>query len=491
LFDDWTRAQAAIVLGRIGDPEDIADLRRLITADIERERAKPTGMIYANWYTRALLLLDANDADSTLIELLREENYVREAARNLQQLAVMPNRDNSFLRKATDFEAMWAARAGVRSIDFHAERAKRYAQAVTQLIENLKQVSAGVTNPEYYKILIEDLALVLAVLDGRDSADFVIEALTLPGRLHGHARKNGIRELLMSGATLSLGSILTVLGPVIDETKNIRTEQDIGLLFDCLELLPFSDDPANAIAYIEKAIGTPRYWPHQYRDLILAVGHARSDAAVSFLLNVACNRDGFRDMVDVWLEALGRLDTPASRNAVLSFIDPELPSIGLNVTFDFRVRNIFVTLVAKWARQDPGLSRPLIELSSGPLTATQSELLPEIYGELGSDQDLVAVVNLIQGRLHFFSRERSVERWFVERRFFGNSGSFELMPRDATRARASLFQAVLTDATRRRAASSILAQVEAWRLEHGRPLSEPRHPMIESGVAWPPLAFVN
>jgi hypothetical protein len=50
---------------------------------------------------------------------------------------------------------------------------------------------------------------------------------------------------------------------------------------------------------------------------------------------------------------------------------------------------------------------------------------------------------------------------------------------------------VLNDPTRRQAAVSILGQVEVWRVEHGRPTGEPRHPMIESDVPWPPLSFMQ
>jgi hypothetical protein len=56
---------------------------------------------------------------------------------------------------------------------------------------------------------------------------------------------------------------------------------------------------------------------------------------------------------------------------------------------------------------------------------------------------------------------------------------------------AKLFEMVLNDPHRRRAAFAILGQVEVWRIEHGRPNREPRHPMIESGEAWPPIAFLK
>jgi hypothetical protein len=66
-----------------------------------------------------------------------------------------------------------------------------------------------------------------------------------------------------------------------------------------------------------------------------------------------------------------------------------------------------------------------------------------------------------------------------------------LLSREAPKkARVDLFQAVLHDADRRKSAFAILGQVEVRRMEYGRPLGEPRHPMIESGEPWPPLRLL-
>ncbi|MGP8245367.1 MAG: hypothetical protein ACLQVN_12720 [Bryobacteraceae bacterium] len=43
------------------------------------------------------------------------------------------------------------------------------------------------------------------------------------------------------------------------------------------------------------------------------------------------------------------------------------------------------------------------------------------------------------------------------------------------------------DERRRKAALELLSQIESWRLEHGRPVGEPRHPAFNSGEAWPPI----
>jgi hypothetical protein len=494
LFDDATRSHAAIGLARIGEPEDLADLRRMIDADIGRHRATPNPTTYANWFVQALLMLAAPGADAVLTDLLCEQKYEDWAARGLLQLAFPPNRDKRWLGNTANFEAIWEARAGARpAAGVDAARAKQYAQAIKLRIEALKRESSSTANPRHYADRIKGLAVLLAAFDGRDSANFVIEALTPPGQWDAYVRMIGIRALLLSGATLSLDSMLAVLDAAIEHTlsQGLYNDQNLSLLVDCLELLPFSDDPARAIARIEEVMGRFQYRPYQFRDLVTAMGHTRSEAAVPFLLNLARGQGGVRNMEDAWIEALGRLNVPAARNVLLSFIDPQVPWVGVNINFGYHNTKSFAASVGEWARQAPALRQRLVALSEESLTPAQRHLLSAIYRELGGDETMLAGVNLLQGAMSPYFHGHGIETQFLERRAYGRSGSFVLVPRDAKRARAKLFQAVLNDPMRRQAAFSILGQVEVWRIEHGRPTGEPRHPMIESGVPWPPLSFME
>jgi hypothetical protein len=245
LFDDATRSHAAIALARIGDPEYLADLHRMIDADIVRHRAKPNPTTYASWFVQALLMLAAPGTDAVLTDLLREQKYEGCAARGLLQLAFPPNRDKRWLGNTTNYEAIWEARAGAPPARFDTARAKQYAQALKQRIEALKQEGSSAGNPQHYAGRIKGLAVLLAAFDGRDFTNFVIDALTLPAQWDAYTRMIGIRALLLSGATLSLDSMLSVLDPAIEHTlsQGLYNDQNFLLLVSCLELLPFSDNP--------------------------------------------------------------------------------------------------------------------------------------------------------------------------------------------------------------------------------------------------------
>ena len=304
---------------------------------------------------------------------------------------------------------------------------------------------------------------------------------------------NGIKALLLSGASLTLASMLTVLDPAIEHllSQGLYRDQNLTVLTDCLELLPFSDDCAGAIARIEVVLSRFEHRPYQFRDLVVALGHSRSDAAVGFLLNLAHSNGGLQNMEDAWIEALGRLDLPSSRQALLSFVDPQILWIDVNIKFDHRNTQRLVAYIAEWARGDPALKRRLLELSEAALTPGQKQLLPAIYSELNSDDAVLAGANMLQGTLSLYGIDRGLEALFVERRPYDSSGAFVFVPRNAEQVRAKLFQMVLTDPSRRKAAFSILGQVEVWRIEYGRPPGEPHHPDIKSGQPWPPISALR
>ncbi len=56
---------------------------------------------------------------------------------------------------------------------------------------------------------------------------------------------------------------------------------------------------------------------------------------------------------------------------------------------------------------------------------------------------------------------------------------------DQMRSEKNFFEMAHSDPVRKLSASTLLGQIEVWRLEYGRPLDEPRHPAIESDISWP------
>ena len=110
------------------------------------------------------------------------------------------------------------------------------------------------------------------------------------------------------------------------------------------------------------------------------------------------------------------------------------------------------------------------------------------FSRFQKEDDLVAGLCVLRDDGSGFPYEllRSIENAFLERRPYGAEGhAYTLGPRGSNALRKRLLEMAQTDPARKRSAFAILGQIEVWRLEHGRPADEPRHPAIDSGVSWP------
>ena len=136
-------ADLSSTLSRVGSPEDLIDLTRLLYADIARwngiRAAQASGkhMQLTGWqhvHVRALLTLDAPDADEVLIALLNFDQYVLYAARALLELAqIEPEIPNPFLRES--FRLVWVAREGKHAARFEEGKRQKYAAAIRSCLE--------------------------------------------------------------------------------------------------------------------------------------------------------------------------------------------------------------------------------------------------------------------------------------------------------------------------------------------------------------------
>jgi hypothetical protein len=118
-------------------------------------------------------------------------------------------------------------------------------------------------------------------------------------------------------------------------------------------------------------------------------------------------------------------------------------------------------------------------------------MLAEVLALLGTQEAMIAGLDLIQDEAKPavpHGLMRGIENVFLERRPYGSSeGFYSLKPRSGNDIRARLLTLILDDKSRSRSAWALLGQIESWRIEYGRPPSEPRHPALDSGKPWPPI----
>lgn len=508
-FSGELKANLASALARVGEPEDIAILHELVRADIERARrgreARANGdrgklgnggaMSYSNWHTRALALLDADHADTVLLELLKEPEYERDAAMTLVQLARTPQSKgpiSPFGRKRA-YNEIWEARTTPQITGFNEEQRKRYACAIRGVLESI--LEPGKQGQSYNDFRVKELAKVLAALDARSSADLIFRALQVSGRFNGWQIAETLETLLFSGVALPSEQTLALFDLIVDQVRPnyYNSSNDQYLLIKALCLLPFVDCPSVGIKKVSDAIVDLKIRRYELRDVMLALGHSRCRDALGALQAIATDEITAKAFGEAPVDALIELDIPEARKILLSLVDPEIKEVLFPTTFH-RPETV-ATRLGELACQNAEMEKRLFQLCSLRVPEPKRSLLAKVIAQIGTPDAALAALNLLDDEATSqipYDTWKQMEGAFVERKPYGkDTNTYTLAPRSSNEVRRRLFEMSRQDKYRAKASAALLAQIETWRLEHGRPLGEPRSVEVECESSWPTVPLTQ
>ena len=439
-------------------------------------------MSYAGWHIAAVMHLDLAGAERVLIDLLPEPEYLSDVAAAMARDFV-PKAERSFDRTFS-YDLMWDAREGRFPPSGDDRRRTQFATALNAHIRRLRvQLQDGKPAAG-----LKELANALAAVDPRGSAAAVLNAIALPGQWDQYIRLDAAERLLMAGVVLPQTTAFALVDSIVERTEKWMQESDRYLLRRVLALCPFVDDAAAGIAKMRDVLGKRRLWAHELRELVTALGESRSDAAVDLLYELASDAPTFEQCEDNFINAFAALDTSRARELLLGFVDPEIRGIAL--TRRPHREDVLVARLTEIAQRTAEAAARLRKLCERDLPELNQHVLSKVMNWLGTPEALAANLNLIDD-----ARPSPVpqglwdqlESAFVERRPYGESVNvFTEHARASNELRVRLFRMALEDRKRRKSAFTLLGQIELWRLEHGRPTGEPRHPDRASRQPWPP-----
>ena len=505
-FSGELKANLASILSLVGSPEDITNLDKLIRADLDRARKgraawaagdrtrRGNGGLTTNAgvYLKAMLGLDPANADALLVSFLEEPEYERDICEHLNRDMALPKAEAGHFQK-TDYARIWTARDLNGNLPHPARRAffAGALKARIQTVETERVALAQAKQRQPYEYRLRQLAGALAAVDGQGSLELVLDVMSLPSDYDNHSALNSIETLIFNGVQLPALRVIPLFEAALDQMRRHGwQQQDTWLFARMLCLLPFLDPPEAGIDALRQFVAKTNFDRHwEFRDVIQAVGYCRSDEALSYLKEIAADKDRLNQLGDAWVKAVSAIGTEQSRELLLSFIDPNIPGLPEGVFFDRD--DHLAPQIAQIAKTDPHAKSRLMELCATHLPEKRRALLGKIIGRFADFEAVLAGLNLINDSLSpavpFEIREQ-LEGAFVERRPHGITGNtFTLEPRNSNAIRANLFEMAIKDEQRKRSAVRLLAQIEEWRLQYGRPTGEPRHPAPESGLAWPLL----
>ena len=507
-----TKGRLSSALAEVGDLEDLPDLVAMIREDICRvragraalaraersDRAQGGYMCWSGWHVHAVVRLGGREAEGILFDVLNEPEYELDAAWGLHVIAKHVNPERNpimaarFGEPTRDYKKLRIALSDRMSI-YDAGLRVKYADAIRNRILNLLGESKnGDHKTVAYHRRLKELAKVLAALDAQDSADLILTIAELPAQSDGWLRVALLENLVFAGVALPIDRVLATIEPVLDQFRKYGVNNDHGLLNRLLCILPFVATPARGIERMRAIIAEFRLHQYQQRDLLMAVSACSDEAGLTFLLDIAReSAAAFSHFAREWLEAIAASPLPGASATLWAFVDPtEVGNFGDYPLQDYAL-DFLAGRLTDLARADASLAGHVVRLCAKPISGQRRTILAKIVAWLGSSQALLAGLDLIDDTSPEpipYELRRAFEDVFMEKRpYKGNPQSYTLVPRAATDIKERLFELVRSDPHRARTAYNLLAQIEEWRLEYGRPASEPRHPRFDSGEPWPPL----
>jgi hypothetical protein len=512
-LDDFTgqgKGYLSSALARVGEKDDMTDIIEMVRADIIRMRegkaaramdhrlpkARASSTSWTAWHMEALVWLARGTSEPLLMELLNEPEYELDAAWALQVIARKTRPGPNVImgarigNTARDYRQLRAGALEWRAIYTENLRVK-YAAALRQRISNLSEESGrGDHKTVPYHHRLKELAKPLAALDPQDSVDIILDIVELRAQSDGWARLVLLETLVFAGVSIPEGRMATILEPVLAQVRAHSIHNNGGLLTRLLCLLPFVDEPKAGVKRIREILTEFRVSWYDNRELLFALACCADETALELLHGLRDLSDAvFRHIAKDWLEALASCPLPEAREKLLAFVDTD-PHAAERILPDYAVNSLAGHL-AGLARSNTSIAGRIAARTTEPLSGQQRTILEKVLARLGTPAGLLAALNLIDDA----SRQpipyeifKAIEDVFLEKKpSGGNAQSYSLMPREASDLKACLFRMAKHDPRRSRSAYRLLAQIENWRLEYGRPPSEPRHPAIDSGDAWPPI----
>jgi hypothetical protein len=496
-----TRANLALLLANVAGPEDLADIRLLIEADTARfEKVQVARMRgdrsqdasgYGFLYLDAVTTFDPTQADEVIVDLIHSGQYEYIAER-LPSLA-RKNRDQSGLTlNRLDFNRIWRSRAGELDGTFVEVRRTRFADAVRERIERVKREREAATDKRGFDHRLKTLGGVLAALDGKRSAELVLELMELPGRGNDWNVVGAIENLLCWGMPLTVEQVLRILDLVLQHIRasGLYNDQNASLFARCLSVMAFVEPPAAGIARIRSLVSELPFRPDALNGVVGALGASRCEDAIDVLMDFAgAEGKGTQTVGDSWIKAIGSFEGARTTQILLSFVDPNARLFGEEFVPGDRVGDVAVRLLAERAEKDQGLKSRLLDLANSDLLSNNRTLLAKVFAQFAEERDRVSALSILRDDSGVpYELVRSMESAFLEHRPYETYGNaYTLHPRGSNAVRKKLFEMVIGDPHRKNSAFTLIGQIEVWRLEHGHPADEPRHPVIDSGVSWPPF----
>ncbi len=451
-----------------------AEERAARAADPHGPRASEAYMGYGNQYRAAALAIGGDAVIEVMIERFNDPDCEHDAAIVLGQLLeVDPVQRDPMGAKMDDLATRHA-----RLLERRASAPQPIAAKIIDRIDALValgdinsitrafQLAGPVTLMNYGDRGASLLNLIEVGKDNGLLRDFCKAFAEQGEPLPAHIVRHGI-----AGGVAALAAMKWV------------HDNDYWRVEDWLRLIAFADDAEAALPPFEE-LPVDLVRRYRLRDLVYKIGYSISATAIAALVELLRRSPDL--FYDGWPEAIARIGGPEAGNALLDAILAESDDTkGWRDTYALRqavatavarpgeVRTRAMSLLGetrhkgKWAALADALAQTMDEQDAIQLLAYAAE------------PDGTVIAHVLVDRLEHTAGSRLP----IE----GTSNTFELKGSPLPRLRQLAFRELLGNPDQP-GLRSCLQAIDHLRDEYGKPATEPNHPDIESGRAWPTAA---
>src|SRR3569833_308146 len=432
--------------------------------------------------------MDASLAEKFLFELLPNDHYNQNVCMELIRLAKREDQSSPYDRNEF-FHQIQRARSD-EGDRYDRARAARYVAALKEAIEVRTAQRANSKSPQAYNYRIRCLLDALATLDSVQSYHSVVKILvqlesTTVLASGETAHTLGIlHNLMLGGALVRHEDLQTLIYPIIDALlPNVVNYYDTVAsrnLQSCLVLLCFADNTRLGIAKVRELLLSVDLLG---REVIMALGYCNSLAAVELLTELKNGRSSQSISWADWLEAMASLDFDEARYELLSFLDSD---VHLGQMDDIVLEQTLISVASAnrqfaesvYSRCQPGLSRRCRYLLAAVLSGIRT--IEAMSAALKLVED--AAEPPIPDDVFELLRSLSVSEQPVTDQ---GRQQYNIVPIELNGLRQQLLRMAREKTICDNSAEKLLACLDQWRLEYGKPPAEYWHPDRVSNIPWP------
>ena len=482
----WHMAHVATLASRAPSVELLPLLKRMLDDNLKRYRAFREQAQAASWqtgdavnearqpmtreYQSAFLAINAPETATLMKDYLADEYFGELAAQVLAsqwRAANDPPPDSRFIG-SVDWRRVEERRT---ALAVAPDTTSDEAEAIFAVIENL--IGDGAMDAG--KKLGISLAIVAAFLPHGQRGATIQKLIALAPR---RSRAALLLSLVLSGHTIDVGLVKVGLAEVMEAGKKQSwILSDNYEVREWLRLLPFTDQPADALAVVQglaaEQVGTDRL-----EEMIGAFSYAPGDDAEKALQALADAYPSLRENY-AWRNAVFRRDTGSSARWLVD--------MAASGKLDGRNRERWHTArqIGFLLEKNPDLRQHVYGLLTNGTNTPGLALLAEAVAESPDADGLLLLLLLDGGGANSRISWRTIEGVATKRVPDESwNGAYNVVPVLVAEMRQKLL-ALTTNGSPTDGAARCLNDIDRLRDDYGTPETELRHPDLPSGKPWP------